>query len=419
MIHLILKKTKILSGVLFPTIFFLFFYSAYSQEYSIEDIQKRVEDIGKLRFIKDVPFRILDKKELESYLNLYFSNEYPDKLADLEQKFLKYFGFTDSYINLKELRKSILLKNVAGFYDERPDSKTLFAVSSSEKINYLTSLVLVHELRHAIQDQYFNLNKLIPPVSDFDDRKFAILAALEGDATFLMVSYAGLDPSIMSSFSESSNFIEVASNLSSIELKNAPLVLKKQLLMPYLEGLNFINYIYKKGGWEKINKIFSKPPTSSEEIIHPEKYLNNDEKPKNFNLNDKKIPGLKKIYSGVIGEFYIQTLLEKTLERSISRNAAEGWNGDFYSIFENDKKYLVVWKSSWDSEKDADEFFLSIKEFSIKDNTGSVILNENGSLLIKSDSGKPEIIYVYLKKDNNDVEFLKSNDKIIIERYMK
>src|SRR6185436_4886418 len=81
----------------------------------------------------------------------------------------------------------ILEDNIVGFYDERPGKKRLYAVSEQRRLTPTNQLILSHELRHALQDQYANLHDMLPDsVGDFDDRRIAFLSVLEGDATLVM-----------------------------------------------------------------------------------------------------------------------------------------------------------------------------------------------------------------------------------------
>jgi hypothetical protein len=57
----------------------------------------------------------------------------------------------------------------------------------------MNQIVLVHELRHAQQDQYQGLDGFLDDdVSDFDDRRLAWTSLLEGDATLVMERFVRL-----------------------------------------------------------------------------------------------------------------------------------------------------------------------------------------------------------------------------------
>src|SRR5437588_512232 len=79
--------------------------------------------------------------------------------------------------DLGAAESSLLSNGVAGFYD--PTSKTL--VVRGEKPTPYVRQVLVHELTHALQDQYFSINR--PDLDRADDeRGDGLLGLSEGDA---------------------------------------------------------------------------------------------------------------------------------------------------------------------------------------------------------------------------------------------
>ena len=61
---------------------------------------------------------------------------------------------------------------------------------------------------------------------------------------------------------------------SSPELSKAPKVLQDELLFPYLAGITFTQHLLKAGnGWPDFYKVFDKPPVSTQQIMHPDLYL--------------------------------------------------------------------------------------------------------------------------------------------------
>ena len=54
-------------------------------------------------------------------------------------------------------------------------------------------------------------------------------------------------------------------------MPNAPPILRDTLTFPYTTGLGYVSTIQSKGGWDAVNALFTKMPTSTEQILHPEK----------------------------------------------------------------------------------------------------------------------------------------------------
>ncbi len=158
-------------------------------ELTPEELKRKVEEVGGLRFVRDVPIDFMSREELAGYIRDLFDAEYPIELAEREERMLRGIGFLSEGQDLRTIRERVLNENIAGFYDERPQAKKLFAISAGRKLNLMNQLVLSHELRHALQDQHLNLGRILGEVSDFDDRRLAALALIEGDATLLMEKF--------------------------------------------------------------------------------------------------------------------------------------------------------------------------------------------------------------------------------------
>jgi hypothetical protein len=268
------------------------------------ELQKEVAEAGGLPFKRDVPVDFISHERMARYFEELFDDEYPKERARQEERLLRALDLLPAGTDLRALRARLLLENVIGFYDERPGRKKLFAVSADRTLTPTNQLVLAHELRHALQDQYMPIHELLPAsLSDFDDRRLALLALLEGDATLVMQRYllrrlpegagAGL---------ETSGF-----TLPSPEMPGTPAVLRDQLVLPYTVGLEFARALYERGGWRVVQEAFTRPPESMEQVLHVEKFFER-ESPRPVELRYTP-PGGSPIAEGVLGELLLRTLL--------------------------------------------------------------------------------------------------------------
>jgi len=368
---------------------------------TIEDLKKRVVQIGKLQFKKDIPVIYISKSRLQKYISDLFEKEYPEELSEKESFFITVMGFVDRPINLKKVRKKILMNNVSGLYNEK--TKELLALKEYRNINMINSHIIIHELRHSLQDQYYTLSVLLGKLSDFDDRKLAILAALEGDATFVMVQHSDFSTDLLTS--EDSNALLSFSPLAnSTVLFNSPNIVKYQLLMPYIRGLKFTSFIADKKKWKGVNRILESPPRSSEQILHPEKYLKK-EIPVEVKIGYKP-EGYVLYHSGVIGEYYINILLKWDGDY---RDFADGWGGDFFKIYTKGSSYFLVWESAWDKEKFGSRFYFDFKRFvekrfDINFRKGS----SKGSPFI---AGHSKAGFFFIRKFKNQIFYVRTNSR--------
>ncbi|MEW6368226.1 MAG: hypothetical protein AB1714_26655 [Acidobacteriota bacterium] len=338
------------------------------QETMTEDALKaRVEEIGGLKLIRPLQIRFMTKEQLKQYLEQVFDDEYPASEAVGESELLKFLGLIPADYDLRAERAQLLYENVAGFYDERSPSKSLYAVSSSSQLDFLNAFILSHEIRHAIQDQHFDLEHKLPDLSDFDDRRLAALGAYEGDATFVMLRFAGVD-SLGAQNTELGDdvgellggipldlgaMIQSAATLTGGRYAAAPEVIQRQLLLPYIEGDRFIEAAYNRGGQSEVNRVLARPPATSEQLLHPDKYFGRDDpQDVHFNLSSR-LPGQTLVFEGVLGEFYMRSLFPADQDGV----ASAGWDGDFYQMYRDSSgRRTLVWKQAWDRTADAAEF---------------------------------------------------------------
>jgi hypothetical protein len=376
-------------------------------------LKKKVVSVGKLEFKRDVPVKYYAKARLQEYLDASFKKDYPLQTAQKDAVFIRLMGFTHKTVDVRGIRRRILLDNAVGLYDEK--TKELLALEDYRQINYFNSMILAHELRHAIQDSHFNLSELMKPYSDYDDRKLAVLAAVEGDATFLMVECGGLDPNILASSHNSDALMSFTPAPKPTLLYREPEVIKYQLVMPYIVGLRFVNAVYKKKKWKGVNRILSRPPDSSEQILHPEKYLKR-EPPVTVQIQFEP-DGYDLFHSGVIGEYFLGILL-KPRGQEVFIDYAGGWGGDKFHIYKHphEASYFLAWESVWDKETFCSHFYTHFKRFI--ENSFSVNFKKGSVKVYSFVAGRGGSDYFFIMKSNNKMFYARSNNRKVMNTFI-
>ncbi len=226
--------------------------------------------------------------------------------------------------------------------------------------------ILAHELVHVLQGQYFK-----PPPLKTHDQKQAWNALIEGDADFTADLY-------VKELDCACHFSEVPEPVLDI------------LLFPYKYGENFVKTLYERGGWKAVNEAYRKPPTSTEQVIHIEKYING-EQPIPVSSFRPGVKELKLVKSDRLGEYFVYVLVKTWLGKNKAGKVAEGWGGDNVTVYMNKTDYLVLWLTAWDSEEDAKEFyeaFLEILREAKAETCGGEIWRVNGGFITVLRSGK-------------------------------
>jgi len=144
----------------------------------------------------------------------------------------------------------------------------MYVVNYDSDLSAEVREVLAHEYTHALQDQHFDLESLTSKGAGNSDTLLAVQALMEGDATLLMLQYA--NPGQSKAMLRALGKQRFDSALLQMERAKVPRLLREDYMFPYKYGLSFVSSF---STWEEVNNIYSSPPQSTEQIMHPEKYL--------------------------------------------------------------------------------------------------------------------------------------------------
>jgi hypothetical protein len=130
---------------------------------------------------------------------------------------------------------------------------------------------------------------------------------------------------------------------------------------PYLGGSKFMTeMIYVKGMSRDVP--FRKPPLSTEQILHPEKYTTeNRDDPTSVEL--AKRPALMKDgwsespLRNTFGEFQIKLIMDVFNGLAEGARIAAGWDGDTYAFYNKKNEFFTECRTTWDTVLDASEFY--------------------------------------------------------------
>ena len=177
--------------------------------------------------------------------------------------------------------------------------------------------VLVHELTHALDDQYFDLGR--QDVALHDDEALESWRALgEGDATSVEKQYleAMTPADRQSALQERAGFAAGGAG--------TPSALDDLLSYPYVAGVAFVDKLRADHGNRAVNAAFRNPPKTSGQILRPDHFLSHDAPA----IVAKPTPRGAPVGRGVFGVLHLGMLLSTTLDGAHIRDALDGWDGD-------------------------------------------------------------------------------------------
>lgn len=331
-------------------------------------LQAADEVLANMSKLIDLPIKEPLKKSIRSKDQIRAFIEQQDKEdKDQAQKYaddktMEAFGLIPKGFPIDSFMEDVLTDQIAGLYD--PKAKE-FYIADWIPVDEQKE-VMAHELTHALEDQSFHIDPWIKAARPNDDGELARDSVSEGSAMAAMVDYdledmhrSVRDLPDVSALIQASAVGEMDKDP---KLSKAPIYIRDSLVFPYLAGVTFTQQFLKAhDGWQDLHLIFEHPPVSTQQIMHPEKYLA-DVQPVAIKLPDWKAVApadWKLLEENVMGEFGVEELLKQFLGEDAAKLTSPGWTGDRYAVFEDskDKTLPIVFVLDMDNEEDAARFF--------------------------------------------------------------
>lgn len=336
-------------------------------------------------FVAPVQPSVFTRQELGAEMLKLMEQEYTPAELELMDASFKVLGLIPPDLDAAALMTTLLTEEVAGFYD--PDNKRMVLIveeGATAAPSWLGRLLgarpafdkdeqkttLAHELTHALQDQLYDLNAMEAGIEEDDDMLLAFSALVEGDATLLMFVEAGdaqdvthMDADAMrATFNIMSWMLPLAGGKT---FRSAPPIFRDTLTFPYFQGMLFALSLASEEGWKGVHAAYQKPPLSTEQILHPSKYLSEVDLPQQVvlpNYQELVEPaGWQHLGGNCLGELQTASLLKRVFGGQL---AAAGWDGDRYEVLRSAAGELaLVYVSVWDSPEDAEEFATAYRTY--------------------------------------------------------
>jgi hypothetical protein len=304
---------------------------------------------------REVPGRVLDRDAVLAKIKAKVEKELPPDVVEHDGEMLAALELTPPDYDFVEGTYRLIQGRIAGFYE--PADKAMYLVDDLGDDE--ADETLAHELDHALQDQAYDLGKLLDFTPGEGDRTSAVHALAEGDAMSAM-----FDITLGSAFNIPEAALRHAlalSNAASETSVHTPHALQESLIAPYADGFAFVQERREHGGWAAVDAAWRDLPTTTEQLLHVEKYLAHEPAiPVKVPTFAALGPGFRAATNDVVGEEGLEIMLAEWTNERAAREAAAGWGGDRYVIARRDdgpgKHTIAVgWRAVMDTDRDAQE----------------------------------------------------------------
>lgn len=308
----------------------------------LTEIARQVAEIRNLELRKPLRSRLVEPAALaDKVSDLAFSEQDPVETRNTE-RLLVALRLAPPDVDLAGIVESLYREQILGLYV--PEEETLY-VRRRGTDSPAQQMTTAHEITHALQDQAFGLVQMQDEAAKDDDASLAMLSLIEGDAVLTQQLWA-------QEHLTADEIAEAAAEATGgASLDAAPAYLRASLFFPYAQGGLFVADLFSNGGHDAIDTAFEDPPTSTEQILHPDRYRDGDD-PVDVPIRVRPGAGWRRASTYQFGEFDLDQILQP-VGADTAAEAAEGWDGGTVRSWTAGDDTAVAAHLEFDSEEDA------------------------------------------------------------------
>ena len=362
----------------------------------------RVEVIREKPFLDDVDVDVVTRSELEADMDELMVDLEDDQVTQQNVLYEALF-MIDQDTDAVETIETLYQGAIGGFYD--PAAEEIVLVSDSPDEPEVDEVTLGHEVLHAQQDQYFDLESLERTTSD---QSTAVDGLVEGEAVMVDTEYQMRCQTEWDCLPEPS-LPEDAGDLSIHE------GVFLQFFHPYSDGPDYVEAIYEAEGWSGVDEHYEDPPSTAASIIHQE----TDRPVTDVEFEDRSseewepLPREGGQESNTIGEVGLATMfMYATWEAGepvgletesfqagpgsydYAHDVTDGWAGDAFVAYESDGGETgYAWEIALRDEEEAETFLEGYSELLAAHDATSL---EDYADVYEVGDGFPEVVAVDL-----------------------
>ena len=318
-------------------------------------------DVAKLRGIEvevNANAEFKSREDLEEITRGFFRRAEIRQQVFEAQELYKALGLMAADDDLEEILTKIQLQQVNALFDEQTEK--VYVVLDKSAIGATGKLVYAMAYMGAVQQNLFDIAAIRKRTRGVSADAFRAANAL------IMGDVAQVSSGYIATVLTSDEARIVREPVADSQLLMAPRIIRETVLFPFVEGADFIADLFAEGGWDAVNSSYSDPPSSTEQVLHIQKYIDREEPHKTRipDISAELGRGWNQVSSDTMGEFILRVFLEEYLDPTQAADAGEGWGGDQFSLLNGPLgERLLISMISWDTFEDAAAFLDAFQVF--------------------------------------------------------
>jgi hypothetical protein len=238
----------------------------------LDEVGAVVEELRGIRAETETVLRIVDEAGMRDALLAELDDPETTSAFKRQGAVLRLLGLLPPDADLRDIYGEFVGEQVLGLY--LPESGEMLVLAGDESAPgragaAVAEMTLAHEYVHLLQDRRYDLARMRDEAGATFDRGLALSALIEGDATETSTRYVG-------------EYMDAADALALLVGAvlaggaggaDMPPALAELTSFPYLSGAQFATELRAAGGQAAVDAAFADPPTTTEQVLHPEKYL--------------------------------------------------------------------------------------------------------------------------------------------------
>lgn len=340
----------------------------------VTDLVAFVEQERGLTFKHPVAFDFMTDSEFVADISDGRPQPVPERQS-LTESILRARGYIGQSFSSASVEQDFL-GNVTGYYSH--DDKRM-RVRGTELSAYI-KLTLVHELTHALQDQWFGINSLYAKVSS-DEQAFAMQSLIEGDARSVENAYyrslATVDQRAIDDTEHPSDQPD--------RLSHTPDALQVRDGAPYELGAQMVDTLRHLGGVDRLNEAFRHPPKGEAAVLFPFAVPVKTSTPPPFTASagEQAVSVSDTIDQRSVGPLSTFLTLSSRLDATSAWRASTGWGSERIKIVHRLGNVcidsMILGRTAADSER-LYSAYASWATFS----TGATVTRQDEAVLVQS-----------------------------------